>query len=100
MKFAKKIEQDLVTKKFKTTKDYICPICGYMTITSEFDGKITREFGEEDFILFPFASLTTSKGTTKEYCACPACDALQVIDGCEASELDVFVPKDQDGYVS
>ena len=100
MKFAKKIEQDLVTKKFKTTKYYICPICGYMTITSEFDGKITREFGEEDFILFPFASLTTSKGTTKEYCACPACDALQVIDGCEASELDVFVPKDQDGYVS
>lgn len=100
MKFAKKIEQDLVTKKLKTTKYYICPICGYMTITSEFDGKIIREFGEEDFILFPFASLTTSNGATKEYCACPACDALQVIDGCEASELDVFVPKDQDGYVS
>lgn len=100
MKFAKKIEQDLVTKKLKTTKYYICPICGYMTITSEFDGKITREFGEEDFILFPFTSLTTSNGTMKEYCACPACDALQVIDGCEASELDVFVPKDQDGYVS
>ena len=100
MKFAKKIEQDLVTKKLKTTKYYICPICGYMTITSEFDGKIIREFGEEDFILFPFASLTTSNGATKEYCACPACDALQVINGCEASELDVFVPKDQDGYVS
>lgn len=100
MKFAKKIEQDLVTKKLKTTKYYICPICGYMTITSEFDGKIIREFGEEDFILFPFASLTTSNGATKEYCACPACDALQVIDGCEASELDVFVPKDQDGYIS
>lgn len=100
MKFAKKIEQDLVTKKLKTTKYYICPICGYMTITSEFDGKIIREFGEEDFILFPFASLTTSNGAAKEYCACPACDALQVIDGCEASELDVFVPKDQDGYVS
>ena len=100
MKFAKKIEQDLVTKKLKTTKYYICPICGYMTITSEFDGKIIREFGEEDFILFPFASLTTSNGATKEYCACPACDALQVIDGCEASELDVFVPKDQNGYVS
>ena len=100
MKFAKKIEQDLVTKKLKTTKYYICPICGYMTITSEFDGKIIREFGEEDFILFPFASLTTPNGTTKEYCACPACDALQVIDGCEASELEVFVPKDQDGYIS
>ena len=100
MKFAKKIEQDLVTKKLKTTKYYICPICGYMTITSEFDGKIIREFGEEDFILFPFASLTTSNGATKEYCACPACDALQVIDGCEASELDVFVPKDQNGYIS
>ena len=100
MKFAKKIEQDLVTKKLKTTKYYICPICGYMTITSEFDGKIIREFGEEDFILFPFASLTTSNGATKAYCACPACDALQVIDGCEASELDVFVPKDQNGYIS
>ena len=68
MKFAKKIEQDLVTKKLKTTKYYICPICGYMTITSEFDGKVIREFGEEDFILFPFTSLATLNGATKEYC--------------------------------
>ena len=100
MKFAKKTELDLTTKKFKTIKYYICPICGYMTITSEFDGKITREFGKEDFILFPFTSLATQNSATMEYCACPACDALQVIDMCEASELDAFIPKDQDEYIS
>ena len=42
MKFARKTETDLIMKKIKTTKYYIYPVCGYMTVTSEFDGQIER----------------------------------------------------------
>lgn len=90
MKFAKKIETDLITKKLKTTKYCICPVCGYMTVTSEFDGKTEKICGEEDFILFPFTSYTTSTGAKKELCACPACGSVQVVDTCDCQLIEEY----------
>ena len=101
MKFARKTETDLITKKVKTTKYYICPACGYMTVTSEFNGKIERICGEEDFILFPFTSYATLTGTTKELCACPACDSVQVIDMCDHQLIEEYIPIEQrDKYLN
>lgn len=62
-------------------KTYMCTSCFYRRIVADtgLDDVEVIE-GDQEFIIFPYSSLTKIDGTHAELCACPKCGTVQIIE--------------------
>ena len=81
MRFATKTI-NVAPNKTQINKTYTCPICGYVVEESMIDGTTTKITGDVDFIIFPFKTMVTLDGLSKELCACPKCNSIQYVEYC------------------
>ena len=81
MKFKRQTVRNPETQAVElTVKTYECPVCGYITQTEHNKDGEKRTIGDQDFTLFPFFSLYSLSGATKEICECPKCTTIQAIE--------------------